>query len=80
MSQNGIAQMMQMIKNGGNPQQMVMNMLNQQAQNNPMMGNLLEMAKNGNGAGIEKIARNLLQSQGYDFDKEFKQFTSSFGL
>lgn len=65
---------MSMMKNGGNPQSMVMNMLGGQAQNNPMLQNLLSLAKNGDTKEIEKIARNMLQSQGYDFDKEFSEF------
>lgn len=73
-------QMMQMLRQGGNPQQAIMKMMSQQANNNPIMANLLQLAQNGNGAEIEKVARNLLQGQGYDFDKEFKQFTSQLGL
>ena len=36
-------QIMQMMKNGGNPQQMIMNMMRQQAGNNPVMNNALQM-------------------------------------
>lgn len=73
-------QLMQMIRGGGNPQQLVMNMLEQQMSGNPMGQNLLALAKNGDGAGIEKIARNLAQSQGIDFDKEFASFRQMMGL
>ena len=38
---------MQMARNG-NPQQMVMNMLQQNAQGNPMFANILSLAQNGN--------------------------------
>lgn len=68
-------QLLQMLRGGGNPQQLVMNMLQQSAGSNPMVANLLSMAQQGNGAGIEQVARNLLSSQGYDFDKEFSSFT-----
>lgn len=73
-------QLIQFIKSGGNPQQMVMNMLQQTSGSNPMMANLLNLAKTGNGAGIEQVARNLLSSQGYDFDKEFSLFIKMMGI
>ena len=38
---------MQMARNG-NPQQMVMNMLQQNAQGNPIFANILSLAQNGN--------------------------------
>ena len=36
-------QLMQMMKNGGNPRQMLINMMKQQAGNNPVMSNALQM-------------------------------------
>ncbi len=65
---------MQMMRTGGDPQAMVMTMLNQRAAGNPMLQNLLALAQQGNGTDIEKIARNMLKSQGLDFDKEFGEF------
>lgn len=53
---------------------MVMNMLEQEMSNTPMGQNLLALMKNNDGAGIEKVARNLAKSQGIDFDKEFASF------
>lgn len=72
-------QMMQFIKNG-NPQQFVMNMLEQQSGNNPMMANLLNLAKQNKTSDIEQIARNMLKEQGKDYDKEFANFKQMFGL
>ncbi len=69
---------MQLMKSGGNPQQLVMNMLSAQAENNPMMANLLQLAQKGDSANIEQIARNMLKSQGLDFDKEFGEFQALF--
>lgn len=45
-------QIIQMIKGGSNPQQLIMSFLQQQ--NNPMANNLLQMAQNGNISGIEQ--------------------------
>lgn len=74
-----IKNFMTMMKNGGgNPESMVMNMLTSQSQNNPMIQNLLALAQKGDKASIERIARNMLQSQGYDFDKEFGEFMQFF--
>lgn len=69
---------MQMMKSGGNPQQLVMNALSARAENNPMLANLLRLAQSGDSASIEQIARNMLASQGFDFDKEFGEFKTLF--
>ena len=77
---NPIMQFMQMMRGGGNPQQMIMNMLQQQAGNSPLGQNLLKMAQQNDGKGIEQIARNLCQQRGLDFDKEFAAFKQQLGL
>lgn len=77
---NNIMQIMQMIRSGGNPQTLVMNMLQQQAGNSPMGQNLITMAKNNDGKGIEQVARNLCAQRGLDFDKEFAAFKQQLGL
>lgn len=71
-------QIMQLIRGGGNPQQLVMSMLNQQSQQNPMYANIMKLAQNKDTAGLEKIARNLAQERGMDFDKEFANFKQNF--
>lgn len=73
-------QFMQMMRKGDNPQQLIMNMMTQNASSNPILSNLLSLAQQNKGADIEKIARNLLSSQGYDFDKEFAAFKTNFGM
>lgn len=75
-------QLIQMIKSGQNPQQLMMRVLEQQSVQggNPIYGNLLNMAKNGQTADIERFARNLAKEQGIDFDKEFNAFKRRFGL
>lgn len=75
-----LMQMIQLMKSGGNPQLFIMNMLEQQSGNNPMMKNLLGLAKQGKGADIEQIARNIVKEQGRDFDKEFAGFKQTLGL
>ena len=63
-------QLIQLIKNGQNPQQLVMGILQQQSQNNPILNNAMNLASNGNISGLEMLARNLAAQRGIDFDKE----------
>ena len=71
---------MEMIKNfigkGLNPQQILNSMMNNN--NNPVLGNLIQKAKQGDTKGVEDFARNLFKEQGRDFDKEFAEFRKSF--
>lgn len=70
--------LIQMMK-GGNPQQIVMQMMNNpQIANNPMAKNMIEMAKSGNLQGIEEMGRNIAKEKGIDFDKAFSDFKSQF--
>ena len=68
------------IRGGQNPQQLVMNMLEQKMGNTPMGQNLLTMARNNDEKGIEQVARNLCAQRGLDFDTEFAKFKQQFGL
>ena len=72
-------QFVNMIKNE-NPEQMMMSMLEQSAQNNPILENLLNMAKNNDSEGIESYVRNVAKEKGIDYDKEFNSFKQMFGL
>jgi hypothetical protein len=72
--------LIQMIKNGSNPQQLMLNISEGKAQENPIYQNLMTMAKQNKTADIEKFARNLVESQGLNFDKEFNAFRQSLGL
>ena len=72
-------QLIQMIKGGRNPQQLVMNILQNQGQNNPILNNAVNMAQNGNASGLEMLARNLATQKGLDFDKEFANFKQQLG-
>lgn len=73
-------QLIQMIKSGKNPQQLLMGILESQAKENPIYANLSNMAKQGRTQDIERFARNLVESQGLDFDKEFAAFRQKTGL
>ena len=65
----------------GNPQQVVLSMLEQNAsQGNAVAANLMQLARQGNTREIEQIARNIAKEKGVDFDKEFNSFKQMFGL
>lgn len=70
-------QLIQMIKGGSNPQQLLMSILQQQGNNNPILNNVMQFAQNGNASGLEMLARNLAAQRGLDFDKEFANFKNS---
>lgn len=73
-------QLIQMIKSGQNPQQLMLSILAGQA-GTPMGANLLNLAKSGNTKEIEKIARNLYSQQGgTNFDADFQAFRQMLGL
>lgn len=72
-------QIVGMIKRGQNPQQVMMNLL-QNMQSTPMGANLLNLAKQNRAADIEQIARNVMKQQGRDFDTEFQAFRKTYGL
>ena len=80
MSQLNPMQFIQMMKNGQNPQQLMMNFLEAEMKGTPMGENLLTLAKNTDSTGIEKIVRNIYAQRGLDFDKEFMAFKQLLGL
>ena len=71
-------QLIQMIKMGNNPQQLVMNILQQKGNNNPILLNAASLAKNGDAASLTTLARNLSAQKGLDFDTEFANFKRLF--
>lgn len=70
-----IMQLLQLIRAGRNPQQIIQNILQQN--NNPILKNAMTLAQGGNVSALEMLARNLAQQKGLDFDKEFANFQNS---
>ena len=76
----GALQLVNMVKQG-NPQQIVMGMLEQRAQQgNPVFKNLLNKVQQGDNQCVETIVRNMAREKGIDFDTEFNSFRRQFGL
>jgi hypothetical protein len=73
-------ELIQLIRSGSNPQQLMLGILEQNASSNPVYKNLMQLAKENKTAEIEQFARNLAQAQGLDFDKEFNAFKQKMGL
>ena len=71
---------MSMIRNGQNPQQIMLRLLEQEASSTPLGKNLIELAKQNRSSDIERIARNLAKERGIDYDKEFNAFKQKLGL
>lgn len=73
-------QLVQMIKSGKNPQQLMLSIMETQMKGTPMGDNLIQLARENRGAEIEQIARNLYSQQGRDFDREFLAFKNMLGI
>lgn len=73
-------QLIQMIRSGQNPQQLMISVLQQRTKGNPLYENLYNLATQGKTADIESIARNIYKEKGMDFDTEFNSFKQMLGL
>ena len=73
-------QLIQMIRQGQNPQQLLMQIMEGNMKGTPIGDNLLQMMKNNDSKGIEQFARNLVAQRGGDFDREFNAFKQSLGF
>ena len=72
--------LIQMIRQGNNPQQLMLSILQGQAYNNPLGKNLLNLAQQGKTADIERIVRNLYTQQGgQNLDQDFEAFKRALG-
>lgn len=72
-------QIMQMIR-GGSPQQTIMSMMRQQAGNNPVLNNAINMAEKGDVDGLKNLAHNLGKENGVDVDSKFNEIKNQFGM
>ena len=72
LERNNVMNPIEMIKNIKSPQQFLNGFMNNNS--NPMLGQLLQMAQNGNSKEIEAFARNIFKEKGRDFDSEFSNF------
>ena len=59
---------------GGNPKDLVMKAIGMAGNNNPVIRNLVNMAKQGDSQSVEQFVRNVCKERSIDFDKEFSAF------
>ena len=72
--------LLQMIKSGKNPEQLMLSVLKGLAYNNPLGQNLLNLAQSGRTDELEKVVRNIYAQQGgKNFDQDFEAFKKSIG-
>ena len=77
MNNNPLNTIKNYIRQQGSPKELLINFM-QTNNNNPMIGNLLNMAKKGDYRGVEQFARNAFKEQGRDLDAELNQFKQFF--
>lgn len=72
---------MQMMQAFRNPQQFIQGMMNNnQAMQNPILKNALEMAQKGDKQGVEELARNLCKEKGVNPEEAIGKIKSQFGI
>lgn len=70
MMNNQIMQVLQLMRNGGNP----MTMLNQMTGNNPMVNQLMQSMQGKSPDALRQMAMNIAKERGIDLDQFAKQF------
>ena len=71
-------QLIQLIKNGNNPQQLLMSVLQQQGNDNPILNNAMNLAQRGDTATLQMIAKNIAQQRGIDYNQAWAEFKKYF--
>ena len=72
--------LLNMLRSGKNPEQLMLSVLQSQTYNNPLGKNLLNLAKSGRTDELEKVIRNMYAQQGgKNFDQDFEAFKKSIG-
>lgn len=78
---NPLMMISQMMKNGGNPQQIFQQMIgNNQITNNPMAKNAMEMLQKGDSSGLQSMAENLAKERGTTIDDVKNIIMQQFGI
>lgn len=75
----GPMQLIQLLQ-GGNPQQVLINLLQQEAGSNPVMNNALNLVQHKDAKGIEILARNIAKEKGIDPDQAVANIRKQLGF
>lgn len=73
-------QLIQTARNGGNPQALAMQYLQNQAKTNPEAAKMYSMLQGKSPEEFSKIAQNLVSSRGGSAKQSFDSLKSQFGL
>ena len=73
-------QLLSMLQSAGNPNALLGKLVQDKFGNSPLADNLMSLIQNKDTAGLEQLARNLCQSRGIDYDKEFATFVRGLGM
>ena len=65
-----------MIKAMKNPQEAIIEMAG--GNDNPILKNAIDMAKNGKNDDLMQLAQNLCKEKGIDFEKDFNKFSQDY--
>lgn len=74
-----ILQLVSMMRSG-NPQQVLMNFMQQNSGNNPILNNVMGMVQKGDQQGVEQLARNLMKEKGINADQAVSQLRNQLGM
>lgn len=78
---NPIMSILQIMKGGGNPQQMISQLMgNGQIANNPMAANAMKMFQGGDIDGLKSMAENLAKEKGTTVDDVRNGIMQQFGM
>lgn len=78
---NPIMSIFQMMRSGGNPQNMLKQLMeNSQIANNPMATNAMEMFQSGNIDGLKSLAENLAKEKGTTVNDVKNGIMQQFGM
>lgn len=78
---NPLGMMFQMMRGGGNPQQILNQMMNNsQFNQNPMAKNAMQMFQNGDTKGLQSMAENLAKERGTTVDDVKNSIMQQFGM
>lgn len=78
---NPLGMMLQMMRGGGNPQQILNQMMgNSQFSSNPMAKNAMSMLQNGDVKGLQNMAENLAKERGTTVDDVKSSIMQQFGI
>lgn len=72
MNSNPMMQVMNLMRNGGNP----MTLLNQMTSNNPMVSSLMQSMQGKSPEALRQMAMNIAKERGVDLN----QFAQQFGM